>query len=421
MTRSTTVLALAAAMLACGPTTQFVGGSADEGGSGGGAETGGGRGDEGGDASGDAEDGTDGDATGSLDPDPAGDGCDADDCAPEVLWIHEVATLTSNIGIDASGRPLFFTRAEPEYHWHVVAYDPALDVEEVVGEVSELVNGLAATARDGPGGLRVLTPFGAGAGYAKLTALDDFAWSQTFADELQMRNLDRGPDGTSYVTGFADGSERVDAYAVGGELLWSWTRWIDEGEDGSSWGDTVAVHDAGVTLHRLRYYGPELGHVLTRVENDAVVDELDITGALGSSRFETAKPFDGGWLVLSADTDGNGLVIGKLDATGGLEWSRRDSAMEDHLIMTYAATDDRILVASKPSRADATVQLRSYERDGRLRGATIVDLAAYTDQVDFDEDTDLVSVLPDGTMLVCVRGREGSGSLEKGWLVGVRP
>lgn len=391
-------LVLATAIAACAPTPQFVSGSAD--------------GDAGGDGGGDANDDADDGATGAVEPEPAGDGCDASDCSPELLWIHEVPSVPrQRVSFDSLGRPLWVAD-ESESRVHVLAYDPATDTETVVAGP---IDGSVATAtdvRESDDGFRVLSNTVGGVPRLARVRGSDVSWSIEFNEGWTPIELERGDDGVSYLLGTEYQQPEVLAIDAEGAVLWHSD--MRERNDGKSTrGFTITgLHPGGISYVQQRHDGAggPREWLVTHVENGQVVSQVDLAPALPLwSAWIVPRRSPGGWIAATGFLDEAGIWIAELDAEGTLEWLRSDPPAEG-FVLSSIATATRVAVASKAEGTSTTCDFRSYERDGRLRGKLRIDLGDEIEAV-----PGYSFVLPDGTIVLQLDGRL------RRWLVGVRP
>ncbi|HWB75035.1 MAG TPA: hypothetical protein VG755_08760 [Nannocystaceae bacterium] len=246
----------------------------------------------------------------------------------------------------------------------------------------------------------------------------ELSWSyDDFDGSFHPSELERGPDGTSYVLASNGGPDEVRLYAIAndGSLRWRWElEPQDDGFDGI-WFGTIAVHPAGMTIYERRRYPPEQYQWMgLRVEDDELVSEVDIALDHPASEWLLPTPFEGGWLGVSDNRYGGVARLGKLDAAGALDWYREDSATTGW-VYGWAANESRIVLVTNTDAEDSNVFVRSYELDGQLRGSLTLDLSVQTDEPVFPEGWGNAAFsLPDGTIVVQV------GSVGGTWLVGMR-
>lgn len=372
----------------------------------------------------DMDDGAGGpEGAGAPEPELVGEGCSAPDCGPRILWMHAVAPPAQRrITVDSRGRPMWVGpldgSLDDEMGLQVRAYDPATDVEEVVAGPFDGYDYGAAIVADGPGGLRLLSSPAMSHMHLQSVEGAEIEWSfELDTTRTYPTLLERGPDGTSYVFGGSEDAADLWAITADGQLGWHWQ--LEPGDDGRTthgWFAPIAVHDAGITFIRDRSVdddGDDHQILLTQVENDQLMGELDLARALpgGWLGLPAVLPVEGGWLASPARGNPPGVRLAKFHGDGTLDWYREDPGARPWAY-GMAATATRIVVVAFDNESAHGVEVNSYDHDGELRGRVIIDLSSYSDQI-WPEG---VVALPDGTVAVQLSAR-----FDDWWLVGVQP
>lgn len=355
--------------------------------------------------------------------------CETQECAPQLLWMHEILELAAGrVIVGPQGRATWFGRSLDDHRPQLVGYDAANDAESIIwGPIGGPEDGTRDLAFDPIYGPRVLVPT-VDADEISVVRLDeDYAtsWSRNFVAALDgpvPADMALGPDGTTYLLAIDQQSTRTIALAPDGATLWDTT--MPEPIDDMAtinFPGIVGVHADGFSYFRYRSGDQPLADeaIITRIVDGEVAATLDLADLFPGVGF-LINPVQRGdtWMIATWAASGTGVLIAQVAADGAILFEREDPTATGD-VFGCAVTDDRIvLVMDDGLESDTELEMRSYDLEGSLRGTVPMNFDSVgTSEVNPQLFPAGAIALPDGTVVVHVFGFDTPRS----WLIGVQP